>query len=48
MTKLFGRLGATLAAAILTVGVLGNAPAQAKDTTWGGDAKAPTSVAQTG
>jgi hypothetical protein len=37
MTKNLRRLGAALATAILAVGVLGTAPANAKDTTWGGD-----------
>jgi len=37
MKKNLRRLGAALATAILAVGVLGTAPANARDTTWGGD-----------
>lgn len=39
MTKNLRRLAAVVATAILAVGVLGTAPANA-DTTWGGQARA--------
>ena len=37
MTKNLRRLGAALATVLLAVGVLGTAPANARDTSWGGD-----------
>ena len=37
MNKQLRRLGAVLATAVLAVGVLGTAPAEARDTTWGGE-----------
>jgi hypothetical protein len=43
MTNQIRRLGVVVATALLAVGVLGTAPAQARDITWGGDLKPASS-----